>query len=95
MSETISYRGALTLIGLQTKIRNDEALGLTLNKIEADGSDTVGIYEEGSVPKRSLRLLLDPAGNLPPPDSTTLVCRGEAMIQANKQKVAAFRINSP
>ncbi|GEM_PF-2397820 len=91
MGEVIRYKGALTLIGLQTKMRNDEALELRLTAIDEDGSDTIVSYEDGSVASRSLQLFLDPGSNLEPPAGSVLICRGMARITGSAQKIAVFR----
>ena len=91
MADEILYRGTLTLAGLQTKMRSDEALELMITAIDVTNDDTVGTYQDGTVTARSLCLFLDPAGNLPTPSDMTLICRGKARILGSEHKVALFR----
>lgn len=92
MTQAVRYKPGLTLIGLERKIWATEALELTLSAIAVDAEeDTIGIFDDGGVALRSLRLFLDPGGNLEPPAGSTLLCRGSAMISGIEQKVAAFR----
>ena len=54
---------------------------------------TEATYEltDEDMTRRKLRLALDPAGTLPAGNDEELVCRGEASIDLQATKVAAFR----
>lgn len=93
MADPIRIKPTYTLAGLQTKLGNVEAAFVVVKALETDGNDTIAMVEDVDARPAALQLLLDPAGNVPAPAGTTLVCRGEVFIQSNKQKVAAFRSN--
>lgn len=94
MPHDVRYPGSLTLPGLQNELNNSEALFLKLKALAADGSDTIGEFDQVDVELPPLQLLFDPAHNVPAPAGTVVVCRGEAMIQNTEQKVSAFRPSS-
>lgn len=80
---------------LQIDLQRHESIrrgGLTAISAESDdGRYTKGVHESPRVPKRSLRVLEDPAGTIEAPPTTTLVCRGTAWIGDYEKKVALFR----
>lgn len=95
MNQPADHGGSLTLAGLQKSLWLQETALFKLIKIEVAGTKTRSTHDNATpVPKRSLVLVEDneqgtakaPEGTQPEP-----VCRGEALIEGTKKKVAAFR----
>ena len=95
MAEPSKTASDIALPQLTTNLQRHESLrgGLTAISAESDdGRYTKGVHKwKPRVPKRSLRVLEDPAGTIEPPAGTTLVCRGTAWIGDKDKKVALFR----
>lgn len=92
MSEDRKYPPTHTLAQLQTALRTDEAWWGAITAIRAVGDYTVVTFERPRPAKRPVTLL-PMIGNTapPPPDGTSLVVTGEAVIRSAVMKVAAYR----
>jgi hypothetical protein len=97
----VIYSKDLSLEGLQTLIRNHEALNRSLQKVDIakviknqdDEGEvwTIAYYSRGAVALKSLDLETDTDAGRPAPAGKTLVCRGRAMIGGTPTPVVAFR----
>jgi hypothetical protein len=88
------YAGSSTREQLEADINFQEQPLKKVTKIEVDGTFTVCTHDRKPPPPtaNSLKVLLDPNGNVTGPAGSTLICRGDALIQNVKTKVALFRV---
>ena len=88
----IKHDGSYDLNQLETNLNLCEAVRRLLTEIKAVGGFTVSTHDnQTAVPANSLKLLLDPNGDVKRDGKDPFV-RGSALIGGQEKKVACFRL---